>query len=366
MLSLKPKYLLVAVLALCAALASGCGRRPPPQRPAPEVGVVVIKTQPVELSTVLPGRTDPFEVSDVRPQVSGLLLKRLFTEGTVVKEGQPLYQIDPGPYRAAYNNAVAALADAKAKADRYAMLAKQNAVAQQDYDDALAAYKEAAANVDTARINLGYTRITAPITGRIGRSMVTEGALVTADQTTALAEIDTLDPIYVDITQSASELLSLKLAVAHGRLKGDDPVEAPVRLELDSGENYPLNGKLEFSEVTVDQTTGAVTLRALFPNPDGILLPGMFVRATVIEGTQLQGILAPQQGVSRDEKGNATAYVVNAQGKAEFRQLSVSRAIGDKWLVISGLKPGDRLIVEGLQRVAPNAPVHAMPAGSGS
>lgn len=328
--------------------------------------MVVIKTQPVELTTVLPGRTDPFEVSDVRPQVNGLLLKRLFTEGSVVKPSQPLYQIDPRPYQAAYNNAVAGLATAKAKAERYAALVKQNAVAPQDYDDARAAYKEAAANVDAARINLGYTRITAPIGGRIGRSAVTEGALVTANQTTALATIDTLDPIYVDITQSASELLTLKLAVEHGRLQSNADPEAPVTLELDNGVRYPIQGKLQFSEVTVDQTTGAVTLRAIFPNPNGVLLPGMFVRATIIEGIEPKAILAPQQGVSRDEKGDPICYVVNAKGRAELRQLKVPRAIGDKWLVTSGLSPGDKLIVEGLQRVSVNAQVHAVPAGSGS
>ena len=363
MLSFRPAF--VGLLAVFLPLMSGCGRSPPPNRPPPDVGVVIIKAEPVSLTTVLPGRTDPFEQSDVRPQVNGLLLKRLFTEGALVKAGQPLYQIDPGPYRAAYNNAVAALADARAKADRYAMLEKENAVAQQDYDDARAAWKEAAANLDTARINLNYTRIVAPITGRIGRSAVTEGALVTANQTTALATIDTLDPIYVDITQSASELLNLKLAVARGRVVSNSRLEAPVTLELDNGTKYPLEGKLEFSEVTVDQTTGAVTLRALFANPDGVLLPGMFVRATIVEGVETKAVLAPQQGVSRDEKGDPVCYVV-VNGKAVLRPIRVSRAIGDKWLVTQGLAPGDALIVEGLQRVEPNAPVHAVHAGTGS
>jgi len=358
-----PYILRLLLLALAASLATACGPKPPEHRPPPDVGVVVITTAPVTLSTVLPGRTDPFEQSDVRPQVNGLLLKRLFTEGALVKKGQPLYQIDPAPYQAAYNNALAALADARAKAARYAMLAKENAIAVQTYDDARAAYKEAAAALETARINLDRTRVAAPISGRIGRSLVTEGALVTADQTSALATISTLDPIYVDITQSASELLALKLSVSRGRVVENGKLEAPVTLELDNGTRYPLNGKLEFSEVTVDPTTGSVTLRALFPNPDGVLLPGMFVRATIVEGVETKAILAPQQGVSRDEKGEPTAYVVDAAGRAELRTLKVARAVGDKWLVTSGLSAGDKLIVEGLQRVEPNAPVHAVPAG---
>jgi membrane fusion protein (multidrug efflux system) len=301
-------------------------------------------------------------VSDVRPQVSGILKSRLFVEGAVVKKGQPLYQIDPAPYQAAYDNAVAALADAKAKTERYSALVKQNAIAPQLYDDAVAAYKQAVANANTARINLGWTRITAPITGRIGRSSVTEGALVTADQTTALATIATLDPIYVDITQSTSELLALKLEMQHGTLVNKGPADARATLTLDNGAQYPLDGRLQFSEVTVDETTGAVTLRAIFPNPDGILLPGMFVRATIVEGVDRNAILAPQQGISRNEKGDPTALVVDKNGIARLRTLKTSRTIGDKWLVTAGLNVGDRLIVEGLQKVTPDAPVHAVPA----
>lgn len=351
----RTHYPVLTVLALIALLA-GCGSYQKPLRPPPAVGVVSIVAQPVQLTTVLSGRTDPYEQSDVRPQVGGILLKRLFTEGTVVTRGQPLYQIDPAPYQAAYDNAKAVLVDAKAKAQRYTMLMKQKAVSQQDYDDAVAAYKEALANCETARINLGYTRITAPITGLIGRSAFTEGALLTAQQATALATIQTLDPIYVDITQSASELLNLKLAMQHGRIE-NKPGDARVTLVLDNGVPYPLTGSLQFREVTVDQATGEVTLRAVFANPNGILLPGMFVRATIIEGVEPAAILVPEQGVSRNEKGDPTAYVVNARGLAELRVLKTTRALGDKWLVSDGLEPGDRLIVEGLQRVMPDAPV---------
>jgi membrane fusion protein (multidrug efflux system) len=345
----------------CLVVAA-CGQGAPPKPPPPTVGVVIVRPESVQLTAELPGRTDSFAVSDVRPQVGGILLKRLFTEGAAVTAGQPLYQIDPAPYQAAYDNAAAALVTAKAKAARYAALVKLNAIAPQEYDDALAAYKQATANAKTARINLGYTRIVAPITGRIGRSSVTEGALVTADQTNALATIQTLDPIYVDITQSSVELLNLKQAMQGGSITRNGPASARAMLTLDNGTQYPTPGVLQFSEVTVDQATGAVTLRAIFPNPDGILLPGMFARATIIEGVQNNAILVPQQGVSRNEKGDPTAEVVDAKGIARLRILKTSRAIGDKWLVTDGLKPGDKLIVEGLQKVTPDTPVHAVPA----
>jgi membrane fusion protein (multidrug efflux system) len=348
-------------LAACALLA-GCGKSPPPKPPPPTVGVVVIKPQPVQLTAELPGRTDPFAVSDIRPQVGGILQKRLFTEGALVHRGDALYQIDPATYQAALANAQAVLTTTRAKATRYAALVKIGAVAPQDYDDAIAAYKQAQANVQTAKINLGYTRITAPITGRIGRSLVTEGALLTADQTTAIATIQTLDPIYVDITQSNVELLNLKLAMEGGRLTNGGPSTARATLTLDNGTAYSRDGTLQFSEVTVDQTTGAVTLRAIFPNPDGVLLPGMFVRAKIIEGTETAAILVPQQGVSRNEKGDPTVLVVDAKGFARLHLLKVSRAIGDKWLVTDGLKPGDKIIVEGLQKVQPDMPVTAAPA----
>ncbi|MEJ1968505.1 MAG: efflux RND transporter periplasmic adaptor subunit [Rhizomicrobium sp.] len=352
-------------LALLGSLAmAGCGQNPPPKRPPPDVGVVTIEPQSVQLTTVLPGRTDSYAVSDVRPQVGGLLKKRLFEEGANVKAGDILYEIDPAPYIAAYNNAKAARVAAQAKAQRYAALVKVLAVARQDYDDAVAAYQQDLATEQNAAINLGYTKVTAPISGRISRSSVTEGALLTADQTTALATIQTLDPIYVDITQSTTELLNLKLAMEGGRLVDNGPQAAHATLQLDNGVPYNLSGTLQFSEVTVDQNTGAVTLRAIFPNPSGVLLPGMFVRATIVEGNAQNAILAPQQGVSRNEKGDPTVYIVDAKGIARLRSIQTTRAIGDKWLVTEGLKAGDRLIVEGLQRVMPDMPVHAVPASS--
>ncbi len=347
---------------LALALLAGCGQGGRPPQGPPDVGYVVIRAEPVELKTVLPGRTNPFAVSDVRPQVGGILKARLFTEGGAVTAGQPLYQIDPSLYRATYDNAQAVLAAAKAKAARYSALLRQNAISHQDYDDADAAYKQALANAQTARINLDYTTITAPISGRIGRSAFTQGALVAANQATALATIQTLDPIYVDITQSSTELLNLKLAVQGGRLTRDTPAEAPVTLELDNGTAYPIPGKLQFSEVTVDQTTGSVTLRAIFPNPNGVLLPGMFVRATIVEAVDRAGILAPQQGVSHNEKGDPTALIVDAKGFARLRVLKTSGTLSNKWIVTGGLRPGDKLIVQGLQKAQPDQPVHAVPA----
>jgi membrane fusion protein (multidrug efflux system) len=354
----------LAALLLAGVMLAGCGGGAPPKQPPPEVGVVTLQPQAVELTTVLPGRTESYRASDVRPQVNGIVQRRLFTEGGTVTAGQALYQIDPAPYIAAYNNAKATLAAAQAKAARYASLWRQSAVAHQDYDDAQAAYLEAKANADTAAINLGYTKVVAPISGRISRSAVTEGALVTANQATALATIQTLDPIYVDINQSSAELLNLKLAVQGGSLTQNAPAEASTTLTLDNGTPYPTPGKLQFSEVTVDATTGAVTLRAVFANPDGILLPGMFVRALIIEGTKPDAILAPQQAIGRNEKGDPTAFVVDAQGIARLRLLKTGQAIGDKWLVLDGLKAGEKLIVEGLQKVQADQPVHAVPAGS--
>jgi len=352
----------LALALIGCLLVAACGKSEQPKPPPPTVGVYTVTTQPVQLTAELPGRTDSYAVSEVRPQVSGILLKRLFVEGSVVKAGQPLYQIDPAPYKAAYDNAAAALVSARAKARRYAALEKLNAVAPQDYDDAVAAYKQALANTQATKVNLDRTRIVAPITGRIGRSSVTEGALITSDQTTAMAVIQTLDPIYVDINQSSVELLNLKQAMQTGGVSPDK--DAPATLALDNGTTYPLKGTLQFSEVTVDQTTGAVTLRAIFPNPNGLLLPGMFVRASVAEGTQNNAMLVPQQAVTRNEKGDPTALVVDNKGFARLRTLTTSRTVGDKWLVTSGVKPGDKVIVEGLQKVQPDMPVHAVPATS--
>ncbi|MDR3513539.1 MAG: efflux RND transporter periplasmic adaptor subunit [Caulobacteraceae bacterium] len=370
---------MAAGLAAAAALVlQGCsphGQGGQNRGPA-EVGVVTIEPQSVTLQTELPGRTTPYETSDVRPQVGGIIKARLFTEGSNVKAGQVLYQIDPAPYRAAYDQAAAQLASAEAnlvttkvKAERYADLVKINGVSRQDSDDAEAAYRQAVATVqqdkaslESARINLDYTRVTAPISGRIGASAFTQGALVTASQTSALTTIQRLDPIYVDINQSASELLKLRRDLAAGQLNRGGAASMVVRLKLEDGSDYPLDGKLQFTDVTVDQTTGSVTLRAVFPNPNGVLLPGMYVHAVVTEGVDNQGLLAPQQGVTRDQTGQPTAWIVDAQNKAQLRTLRTAQAIGDKWLVSDGLKAGDRLIVEGVQRVQPGASVHAVPA----
>jgi len=354
----------LGVIFLGSAMLAGCGGSGPPKPPPPEVGVVTLQAEAVQLTTVLPGRTESYRASDVRPQVNGIVQRRLFTEGGTVAAGQPLYQIDPAPYIAAYNNAKAVLASTQAKAARYGSLFRQSAIAHQDYDDAQAAYLQAKANADAAAINLGYTKVLAPISGRISRSSVTEGALVTANQTTALATIQTLDPIYVDINQSSTELLNLKLAVQGVLLTQAAPTEARTTLTLDNGTAYPTPGKLEFSEVTVDASTGAVTLRAVFPNPGGVLLPGMFVRATIMEGSKPDAILAPQQAIGRNEKGDPTAYTVDTNGIARLHIIKVGQAVGDKWLVLDGLKAGDRLIVEGLQKVQADQPVHAVPAGS--
>jgi len=358
----------IRILACCLVLiplgmAAGCSRgSAPPQMPPPEVGVVVLHARAATLTAELPGRTVPYRISEVRPQVNGIVLKRLFTEGSEVKAGQPLYQIDPAPYQAAYSNASAALTTARAKAQRYGQLLKASAIAPQDYDDALAASKQAAANVQAARINLGYTRITAPIDGRIGISTVTEGALVTSGQTTALTTVQTLDPMYVDIPQSSTQLLELRQAVAAGRLNKDTPTVTNVGLWLEDGTKYPLTGKLQFTDVTVDTGTGAVTLRAIFPNPHRVLLPGMYVRAIVGEGVVPNAILAPQQGVVRDTRGQPTAWVVGKDNIAQLRELQVSRAVGNDWLVTSGLKDGDALIVEGTQNLRPG--IHVRPVAA--
>jgi membrane fusion protein (multidrug efflux system) len=308
--------------------------------------------------------------------VTGLVTDRLFTEGSLVKAGQVLYRLDPAPYRAAYEQAKAQLANAEAslatlrlKAGRYADLVKMNGVSKQDNDDAQAASGQAAALVqqqraaaDAARINLAYATITAPISGRVGRSTVTKGALVTAGQAAALTTIQRLDPIYVDVTQSSADELRLRRALAAGRLTTGGPDTVAVRLKLEDESDYPLEGRLQFTDVTVDQASGAVTLRAIFPNPGGLLLPGMYVRAQVAQGTAPAGLLAPQQGIARDEKGEPTALVVDAQGRAELRSVHTDGAVGNQWLIRDGLKPGDRLIVDGLQKVKPGVVVRPVAA----
>lgn len=345
-------------LALSLVLTA-CNRQQQMKMPPASVGYVTIKEQPVALTVELPGRTNPFAVSEIRPQVSGIILKRLFKEGSTVKQGQPLYQIDPAPYQAALDSATATLASTKVKAERYARLLSENAIAPQDADDARAAYLQAKANTEAARINLGYTRITAPITGRIGASTVTEGALVTAQQATALTTVSTLDPIYVDVDQSSAELVALRRAVMAGNVNSDVPVSAKVSLQLGDGSTYPLEGELQFTDVTVDPATGAVQLRAIFPNPHNILLPGLFVRATVNQGMDPRGILVPQNAVSHNQRGEPTALVVDDKNFARLKLLRTGRAVGNNWQVLDGLKPGDKLIVEGLAKVAPDMPVVA-------
>lgn len=364
---------LIAALA-AACLLTACGKPPggaPPAAGTPVVGVLTVQPQRVALSTELPGRTVPFLIADVRPQVNGIVKTRNFREGSDVKAGAALYQIDPATYKAAYDSNVAALAKAQAslkttrlKADRYKELVAIQAVSQQDYDDAAASLGQgeadvasAKANVETSRINLAYARVDAPISGRIGKSSVTPGALVTASQTTALATIQQLDPIYVDVTQPSASLLRLKQAMARGDLQQAGTNAAKVKLLLEDGSTYPLEGKLEFSDVTVDQSTGAITLRAVFPNPKADLLPGMYVRAVLQEGVKEQGLLVPQQAVSRDNAGKPTAYVVGNDNKLQRRTLETDRAVGDQWLVRSGLQAGDQLVVDGQQSARPGAEV---------
>jgi membrane fusion protein, multidrug efflux system len=370
--------ILATALVAVGAMMSGCGKQAataaaPPMGP-PEVGVVAMQPQQVPLNTELPGRTSAYLVAEVRPQVGGIIKKRLFTEGSDVRAGQLLYELDPGTFQAAYNSAKAALGKAEAalvpaklKADRYKQLVGVNAVSKQDYDDAAAAVRTAEAeveaaraNVESARINLAYTRVTAPISGRIGRSAVTTGSLVTANQAAPLATIQNLDTVYVDLTQSNADLLKLKQSFATGKVRAAGVSATRVKLILENGMPYPLEGSLKFSEVTVDPSTGSVTLRSVFPNPKQTLLPGMYVRAIIEQGVAQNGLLVPQRGVSRDTAGNATALVVGADSKVEQRILKVSRTIGENWLVDSGLKPGDRVIVEGLQKAKPGVPVKAV------
>jgi membrane fusion protein, multidrug efflux system len=371
---------MLACLALLPALMAGCGRKPanPPAAPPPQVGVVTVHPEPVESTTDLPGRTSAVLTSDVRPQVSGVILKRLFTEGSEVTEGQQLYQIDPATYQASYDSAVAtlahaeaALAAANAKAARYKPLAAAQAVSKQDYDDAAASAGEAQADiasarasVEQARINLNYTKVLSPIAGRIGRSSVTPGALVTANQTAALATVTQLDPIYVDVNESSTTMLRFRQELAAGEIESGGDGAAKVTLKLEDGSSYPLPGKLQFAEVTVNQGTGTVLLRAIFPNPQDLLLPGMYVHAELQEGVNRNGILVPQQAVSRNPHGDAVVLVVGEGNKAEPRILATGPAVGDQWVVTGGIKAGERVIVDGLQRVRSGTTVQPVAAGS--
>ena len=366
---------LAVVLMLSGSLAlTGCDDKPAQQgaQQMPEVGIVTLKSAPLQITTEPPGRTSAYRFAEVRPQVSGIILKRNFTEGSDIQAGVSLYQIDPATYQATYESAKGDLAKAQAAANmdqltvkRYQKLLGTKYISQQDYDTAVATAQQsnaavvaAKAAVETARINLAYTKVTSPISGRIGKSAVTEGALVQNGQTTALATVQQLDPIYVDVTQSSNDFLRLKQELANGKLQQENG-KAKVELVTNDGLKYPQNGTLEFSDVTVDQTTGSITLRAIFPNPDHTLLPGMFVRARLEEGVNPDALLVPQQGVTRTPRGDASAMVVGEGDKVEVRQITATQAIGDKWLVTEGLKTGDRVIITGLQKVRPGVQVKA-------
>jgi len=354
---------------------AACGQaRQQPQAGPPQVAFVTVAEKPVTLSSELPGRTSAYETSDVRPQVNGLVLARLFQEGDMVRQGQPLYRIDSSPYeaqvasaRAALTRARAAIASSNALARRYGELVKINAISRQDFENATTSAQQAQADVAaqaaalrTAQIDLGRTTVKAPITGRIGRSTFTTGALVTAAQTEPLSVIQRLDPIYVDIQQSSADLLRLRRQILSGALSRGGGA-ARVKLKLEDGSDYGVEGTLKFADVSVDPATGSQVIRAQFGNPRGLLLPGMFVRAQLVEGTQANAMLVPQRGVSRDEKGNPTVLVVGAGDKVELRVLTAPRTIGDNWLVTAGLKPGDRVIVEGAQNLRPGTPVKPVP-----
>jgi len=411
------KYLSIMLL----VFGVGCKQKSRPPQGQPEVAVITVKPERVIITTKLSGRTSAFMIAEIRPQVNGLIQKRLFTEGSEVKAGQVLYQIDPAPFQAAMDNAAANLvvmqeaADrtkavlqasvagvtrqqatlelARINRDRFEEAVKTRAVSASERDQAVteakvaeaalraaeaqvesdrkaiavaeAGIQQAKAAVETARINLGYPQVTAPISGRIGKSSVTDGALVTAYQPIALATIQQLDPIYVDVPQSTTELLRLQRRLNDGRLNHDGTNQDKVKLIMEDGTPYLLEGTLQFQDITVDPTTGSVILRVVFPNPEGILLPGMFVRAVIIEGVNEQAILVPQQGISRNPKGDPIALIVDAEDKVQQRMLTLDRAIGDQWLVSSGLNPGDRLIVEGVQKARPGASVKVVPFDAG-
>lgn len=371
------RFGLAAALLSLGACGQGNGQAQQQGAPGPTpVGFVTLAQQPVTLTTELPGRTAAFETSEVRPQVNGLVRARLFTEGDYVRQGQPLYRIDAAPYEAQVASARAALARAQAAtgssaalARRYGELVRINAIARQEYENAVTASNQTRADVAAqqaalrqAQIDLGRTTIRAPISGRIGRSIFTTGALVSAAQAEPLATIQRLDPVFVDIQQSSADLLRLREQIMAGSLSRGG--NARVRLRLESGSVYPIEGSLRFADVTVDPTTGSQTIRAVFPNPNGLLLPGMFVRAELVEGVQSQGILVPQRAVTRDERGRATVMVVGRSNRAEPRMIQTSRTVGDAWLVTGGVAPGDRVIVEGAMMLRPGMPVQPRSFGS--
>jgi len=364
------KGIIGGLLACVGALAlAACEKEAPPAPPPPAVGVVTVATESAPLLQELPGRIVASETAEVRPQISGVIRRRLFTEGGFVKAGQQLYEIEDAPYRASVAQAQGQLARAQAsirasslQAQRYRDLVGINAVSKQEADNAEAAAQQARADVaaqraavQAAQVNQGFTRIRAPISGRIGRSIFTPGALVQAGQPDPLTTIQRTDMVYVDVTQSAAQIIDLRQAMRSGGVSDDGG--ARVQLVLPNGSVYPIEGRLQFSEVTVDPSSGAVTLRASFQNPDGLLLPGMYVRARLVEGRVSQAVMAPQQGIARDARGRATAMVVGASNKVEMRQVETDRAVGDKWIVTKGLKAGDKLIVEGLLNLRPGVVV---------
>ena len=373
---IRNRRLVALSLALTVALAACKGGEAPPQGGPGQVTVVTLKAEPVTLTRELTGRATGYQVAEVRPQVSGIVAKRLFTEGSLVKQGQPLYQLDDAAYRAQANSARAQLARAEATASaarlaarRSGELVKSRVISVQDDENAQAAWKQAEADVgaaraalDAANVTLGYARITAPISGQIGKSSVTQGALVSAGQAQALATINQLDPIYIDVSQSSTELLQLRRELATGRLQG--AAELPVDILLEDGSTFAHKGTLEFSEVSVDPSTGSYGLRVRVENPDQVLMPGMFVRAVLGSGVRQDALRVPMQGIARDPKGNTSAMVVDGDGKVAVRQVTVSRAIGDTWLVEDGLKAGDKVIVEGLQKIGPGMPVQATEKGA--
>ncbi|MDT7449283.1 efflux RND transporter periplasmic adaptor subunit [Citrobacter koseri] len=366
--------LLPSFIIISAALLAGCNDQGDTQaHPAePQVTVHVVESAPLAVTTELPGRTTPFRIAEVRPQVSGIVLKRNFTEGSDIEAGQSLYQIDPATYQADYDSAKGELAKSEAAAaiahltvKRYVPLVGTKYISQQEYDQAIADARQAdaaviaaKAAVESARINLAYTKVTSPISGRIGKSSVTEGALVTNGQATELATVQQLDPIYVDVTQSSSDFMRLRQSVEQGSLHKDN-TRSNVELVTENGQAYPLKGTLQFSDVTVDESTGSITLRAVFPNPQHTLLPGMFVRARIDEGIQPNAILVPQQGVTRTPRGDAMVMIVNDKDQVEARDVIATQAIGDKWLISKGLQPGDKVIVSGLQKARPGEQVKA-------
>ena len=372
-------------LVSCLLLVAGCGQRPPAGGgpggaggPPPEVAIVTVTAESMSMTSDLPGRIEAVRVAQVRARVPGILLQRLFTEGAEVKAGEVLFQIDPAPLQAAYSSAKATLAKAEAglkqtqaKADRYKVLVEYNAVSKQDYGDAVAAALQGEADVlagkaavETAGLNLGYAKVTAPISGRIGKAMVTEGALVGQNEATELAVIQQLDPIYLDLTQSSTDVLRLRRAMESGRLKSIAPGEAKVTLLLEDGTVYPHPGKLLFSDITVDPTTGMITLRAEFPNADRWLLPGMFARGRLEQAVDSEALAVPQRGVAWGPGGAATVMVVKPDNTVEVRSVKAETAVGDKWLVSSGLKAGERVIVEGTLKVRPAMTVKPVPAAA--